>query len=1594
MRSGLNQIEQNAKEFLLDVHVVARNFTGEQDWQWLKGSQPEAFVPEGQILASTRWERFTDEMTNGARFYNNDNTLEDRIALGVCASVYCLPYLSGRVIYDGLLNSYEYGAWRLTGSPYSPLHPEGRKKNAYMIGVPLALPLIATMATAESAIRALGVSHQTEVQLTLAWRSAGYLLKRWTRQTYSYEQDFKPKLNELKMMPSSWMEGMDCIGLATSGLVLSTAVISLGVAAAGTLLIGEGLYHSTRFIGESTGRALGFSARSGAQIQLAWKIAGRLSRAWTGARVERQELNALLTTLFAPARTWMDGMDCIGLATGGLVVSTVILAGGVVVAGGFIIGQSLGLTLRFAGESLGRALGLGFSERFSAELLLSANLAGYFLKRWTGAQYDKDNDFTRPFARLSRPPTSWMDAMDCIGLATSGLLISSVIITGGALAATTLLLCEGAYRGGAFLLESSFRALGFSERATYELSLAFHLGGYLLKSWTGAAYTPAFFSDLQTAVFRKPESWMDVMDCIGLATGGLVLSTVIVATAAATAGLLLVGENLFKGLKFSVESILRAVGFSSRSANEIKLAWSSATYLLGRWTGAAYSAEDAARYRVAICEPPSSLWMGAMDCIGLATGGLVVSALIMGTAIATAGFLSVGEGFLLTASCLGTNLYQGLSFLATSSRRALGFSERSLHEIHLACLASAYLLKRWTGERFEARYFNEHTQALLSRPQSWMEGMDCIGLATGGLLISATILSIGAIAAGSLLLFEGLYKAGKFITESTVRALGFSRRTLSELTLAGQAAGWLVQHWFGGRYPLSSFIPPARLATQRPQTWMEVMDCVGLFTGGLVLSAALVCAGGALAATLLVGEGIYYTMSYLGETTRRALGFTYNLRAFTQIDLAKKIGRWMLQRWSGENHNLAESFSHAREVLFKRPRSFMDCMDCIGMFTGGLIGSAVVLSLSATIAGSFLILEGLDKGVFFTCEFIARALGFTKRVKKELTLAWNVAAFILKPWTGINFNFEYDFEQPFKAAFKKPTTLREAIDCLGLLTGGLAISSCLVAGSIAVATTLTLGEALGRALGFSRRVGSQIKVAAQMAGFLFMRWTERDYYRSVNFAPELEIMFKRPTSFMDGMSCIGLLTGGLLISTAILGACTVIATTFAICESLTVLGVALGRAVGFSERSRQELILAWKLGTALFKRWTGSAPLPGEVSAQCNRIFTRPQNFMGVMDCVGLATGGLVLSSLILSISLGCATVLATGEILGRVSGISQRSKSAMALILNLCGNAFGVASSPNLSAHRQKAFAKISSFWDVCDSLGTALSATATFAFSLALLPLAFIGFSKSNYHRYSFYKHHIANLIDERRKVPVDKTLENAHWAALEVSEATVIGKLFSKLNVFNVLVHASYAFARFGVAPFIYGIARIIKGIIPATIRSIKQALYPTNLDLADPVSRVRKRFSDLNKALSLDGHLPIPAEGDPTPFDISKAVEKVDGYSMFKRAGLSLFAEGRRLFSLGHTPEEKVVAEFENKFEQFVNATNRRAEHGNRRINVNQFFKNDLDLPNSERFSYKYMVDHITGAFPSEKDKMAIARVANLIKQDIENQLEDNPARFAP
>src|SRR3990167_7646045 len=404
MRDRWEQIEQNAREFWLDVHAVTSNFFGEQDWKLLIQNDNQHQAGDDAQPATGLWERFKKEMMTNARFYSEDSAFEDRMILGVGAAAYAIPYGLGRLFYDGTLNLVEYATWRVTDHAYTPSHPEGRKKNGHALGAPLAAPFVALAVTIEAIARVAGISaYGGHIIQAAGKRSAN--LSKYTRGIFGKysAESIQKNVDGLSARPQSAWDIADRCAYVTLPGVIAFAEILGAVALTSTFGLGEGV-----------GRSLGISKRGAASITLASKVSANIMSRYVGkctGTYDAVSLKKDCGIIFGKINNGWEALDALGAFTLPLTIGLVEASAALALTG------TLGL-----GESLGRLAGI--SDRSKNGVLATLATMGHFL----GFSHSTEH-YTRAF---TKPVRSWWDACDVVGTVMSGVtigLLATVIST-------------------------------------------------------------------------------------------------------------------------------------------------------------------------------------------------------------------------------------------------------------------------------------------------------------------------------------------------------------------------------------------------------------------------------------------------------------------------------------------------------------------------------------------------------------------------------------------------------------------------------------------------------------------------------------------------------------------------------------------------------------------------------------------------------------------------------------------------------------------------------------------------------------------------------------------------------------------------------------------------------------------------------------------------------------------------------------------------------------------------------------------------------------------------------------------------------------
>jgi hypothetical protein len=566
------------------------------------------------------------------------------------------------------------------------------------------------------------------------------------------------------------------------------------------------------------------------------------------------------------------------------------------------------------------------------------------------------------------------------------------------------------------------------------------------------------------------------------------------------------------------------------------------------------------------------------------------------------------------------------------------------------------------------------------------------------------------------------------------------------------------------------------------------------------------------------------------------------------------------------------------------------------------------------------------------------------------------------------------------ALSKESTDIWDTLDHIGYITlpGIIAATELLI--GVVTAAIARVGEFLGRILGFTEYAGYIIKAAFMRAANM----VHRDYQYSDTDIDNVErALTTWPKTGWNYLDRIGYVTlPGLIAGIEII--------VGAVCGLVARVGEVIGRALGFTEYGG-DIIQAGFMRAANMIDRKRTFYTTKEIDDVETKLVATPATNWNYLDGLAYLTLPGLIAGIEIMVGAACGLIARVGEAIGRTIGFSNRSFAASAVIFAKCKNMFGVPDSQELLENINTVKTPIKSCWDFFDILGITFSGIASITISIALSPFALLGLSKSNYHRFNYYRHNINNSIKARLGSTIDYTQEDYHKTHLENGETTTLGSFFSRINLINVIAQGIYAAARFIVAPVIYATFRGVKqlfGVIPL-VKTIYHACCPIEYDLSDPVDRVRKRFSDFTKSLDIFGRLLPDKENKLDQRKLDLAVKYADDRNLFSRFSFSLFSEGRKIFSLGHTPEERIIAEFKDKVEEVVRVIKRQK---NKNININAFFAGGLveinNLKNGERFAYTEIVAHIKKSFTNREELRKIDRIAYLLWEDLAKEAKEN------
>lgn len=428
--------------------------------------------------------------------------------------------------------------------------------------------------------------------------------------------------------------------------------------------------------------------------------------------------------------------------------------------------------------------------------------------------------------------------------------------------------------------------------------------------------------------------------------------------------------------------------------------------------------------------------------------------------------------------------------------------------------------------------------------------------------------------------------------------------------------------------------------------------------------------------------------------------------------------------------------------------------------------------------------------------------------------------------------------------------------------------------------------------------------------------------------------------------------------------------------------------LGLSDYGYQIFLAAHMRSTNLLSRYTGITYSTQAIAENQEKLTAKCKTTWDLLDRCSYVTFPGLISLMEMMIAMPIAATLRLSEAAVRSIGISEKSVQLGIVSLSLVGNMYGVSHRSDFEANK-KALLTTHSGWDAFNYVGLVTSGSLIAVVSTASAIPPFIGLSKSNWHRFNHFRHEVTNDINERRMgTAVDRTYEKYHAAELAQSETTSLGALFSHVNLLNMAETAVMGVVRYGAAPLTYAGIRFVKdhgfGLIPL----FTMCSRPLTFDLNNPFDRIKKRFQDLQNALNEYGYLPRDEKDNNLRIpNIKNAANEAENRTCTQKLRFGLFSEGRKILSLGHTEEEKVLGEFQSKFDEFARICKR-----NKVNNANAFFTQNITLPRGDKFSFEAMVTHIEGTYSSQEQKKRIQSIAQLIRTDIEKEMKEPTNKF--
>ncbi len=925
MQARWHEMQENAKQMLTDVSMVLDNFMGAEGYQWLHP------VPEAGDVHSNLAERFVTEMHQGTQFYNQDSNIEDKISLSVSSAIFAIPYFVGRVLYDGMLDTAAYVAWRKTGSPQLESYPD-RRLNGFILGAPVALPLVATFVGVEAVGRLAGISKRGGASIQLGHEIAVMIMRRYFESclgTYSLE-DLKKQINimgNLFEKPSVW-DLVNIPGLFTFPLLINILQISGAVVVTGALGVGEAAL-----------RFLGFTAYGAHIIKAAVKRTANMSkytRLLFGGPYEFGDINdpesiaADQIPLGArPASLW-NILDYAAFFTlPGMVAAMFISMG---------VGISLSA---FGWEFLGCFLGI--SERGGATYAFYGKLCANIMARYTRIEPYNKKDFMNE-ADVMGARIDFKNPWDLLHFA--GMTIPSLIGVAG------VIVCSG-LRVGIGALEFTGRVFGFSAFGLHMIKgTGKHAAG--LSKYTRhifGEYDQASIDEDIDALFKHPplEPIWNFADHFAILP--IIFSTL---TYFGSFAITLVG-----GLG---EFAARALGFSARGKAMLGLfgklsAVVSARYF-NKMTGE-YSKYNRAALVDELKEAfkkPTSLW-DFPSIIGLIPAAIAGAAVLAASAVATV-VIGIGE------------------FIG----RCLGFSKRTFPILVLGAKLAAKVTNR---------YFDNCTDPYLKGPlkqeiNNFIEGPFSfwdIPNYIGAMIIGVPLAFVTTVNA---VIVSAVLHVGEFIG----RCLGFSDYS-GEIVAA---AFYEAQRMSPYMRRLCNIAPelynnenrelPPNPLLAKPKSIWDWADRIGFFT-----------APGMIAGVAMLGAIAISAVCYLADYSGRLLGFSE--RGLAMIKLGCKISSNIFNLYRGGNpfspaafraewREIFASVRHrkinAEGVVVEGSVNVKQLFNAVGAFTLPLVINAVLIPFASV-------------GTLGACaiESVIRLCGISDRSKHGIALMGNIA---------------------------------------------------------------------------------------------------------------------------------------------------------------------------------------------------------------------------------------------------------------------------------------------------------------------------------------------------------------------------------------------------------------------------------------------------------------------------------------------------------------------------------------------------------------------------------------------------------------------------